>query len=545
MRHWHAGLAALALSALQSCADLPPPQASERPTTGVAQVLTPEDRFGDLFRAVQMRRIFRDGKTFVDAIPRRDSAAIVADYEARDDWSDAELRRFVLANFEVPEESAPAQPLGRGTHPAIPITEHIANLWSHLTRQPVQREPGSSQLAVPKRFVVPGGRFREMYYWDSYFTLLGAKADGHPDLVEAMIADFSQLVDRFGHVPNGTRTYYVSRSQPPVLWLMMGLSDATDRPTLERRLEILKREHAFWMRGRDDVSEETPTAAHVVRMADGSILNRYWDMRDTPRDESYREDVLTARASDRPSEQVYRDLRAAAESGWDFSSRWLPDDHSLGSIETTNIVPVDLNALLYGLEMDIARRCAALGEDCAADYRTQAEARRAAVERWLWNEERGAYGDWNLRERQLQPEVTAATAYPLFTGLASDAHADRVARTIRHLLLAPGGLRTTRVETGEQWDAPNGWAPLQWIAVAGLRKTGHEALAREIATRFLATVVREYRASGKLVEKYDVEKVRPGGGGEYPLQDGFGWTNGVTRALIGEYGMPDMTKDLQ
>ncbi|MBR0554020.1 alpha,alpha-trehalase TreF [Stakelama marina] len=539
MRRWRAGLAALALSALPSCAATPPPRASGGAEAEAARVVTPEERFGALFRAVEMRRIFRDSKSFADAIPRRDSKAILADFRARQDWTDPELRRFVLDNFEMPEQAAPAQPLGRGTHPDVPVAEHIANLWSHLTRQPVQREPGSSQIAVPERFIVPGGRFREMYYWDSYFTLLGAKADGHDELVEAMIADFAHLVDRFGHVPNGTRTYYVSRSQPPVLYLMMGLSEKRDRATLERRLATLKREHAFWMRGRSKVSAEHRASEHVVRMPDGSILNRYWDMRDTPRDESYREDVLTARESERQDRQVYRDLRAAAESGWDFSSRWLADNHKLSSIETTSIVPVDLNALLYGMEMDIARRCEALGEGCASDYRAQAQARKRAVERWLWNGDRGAYADWNLREGRIQPEVTAATAYPLFTGLDTGEHADQVAQTIEHLLLAPGGLRTTRIQTGEQWDAPNGWAPLQWIAVEGLRRTGHGALAREIATRFLTTVVREYRASGKLVEKYDVEKVRPGGGGEYPLQDGFGWTNGVTRALIGEYGMPD------
>ena len=132
----------------------------------------------------------------------------------------------------------------------------------------------------------------------------------------------------------------------------------------------------------------------------------------------------------------------------------------------------------------------------------------------------------------LRGGVTAATAYPLFVGLTTGARATRVAATIERQLLAPGGLRTTVVDTGQQWDKPNGWAPLQWIAVAGLDRTGNRALADKIARRFLATVQREYAASGKLVEKYDVEEVKPGGGGEYPLQDGFGWTNGVTRALM-------------
>ncbi len=144
----------------------------------------------------------------------------------------------------------------------------------------------------------------------------------------------------------------------------------------------------------------------------------------------------------------------------------------------------------------------------------------------------GRYGDYDVKRRRLRGGATAATAYPLFVGLTTGARAARVARTIEARLVAPGGLRSTEVETGQQWDRPNGWAPLQWVAVHGLDRVGERALADRIAGRFLTTVEREYAASGKLVEKYDVEAVRPGGGGEYPLQDGFGWTNGVTRALL-------------
>ncbi|MFD1035423.1 alpha,alpha-trehalase TreF [Sphingomonas hankookensis] len=484
-----------------------------------AMVATPADRFGALFDAVQMRRIFPDGKTFVDAVPKRADVAIMADFRGRRFADDAALKAFVLANFDVPGLAPVPESV---TGPQLPIARHIAELWPHLTRDPVTPPGGSSALAVADRYVVPGGRFRELYYWDSYFTMLGLVADRRQDLVESMVDGFTDLVERYGHVPNGTRSYYLSRSQPPFLYLMMGLSQNRDPVVLQRRLAALKREHAYFT-----------SPERSVTLPDGAVLQHYWDARTSPRDESWREDVETAKASGRPAAEVYRDLRAGAESGWDFSSRWLVDGKTLATIDTTNVLPADLNSLLWGMERAIADSATKLGDRAtASDFAGRAAKRGAAIERWLWSEGEGRYGDYDVRRARLRGGTTAATAYPLFVGLTTGPRAGRVAATIEAQLLAPGGLRSTTVDTGQQWDRPNGWAPLQWIAVAGLDRTGHKALADRIATRFLASVEREYAASGKLVEKYDVEEVKPGGGGEYPLQDGFGWTNGVTRALM-------------
>jgi alpha,alpha-trehalase len=487
------------------------------------QVATPADLYGELFAQVQLRRLFPDGKTFVDATPKRPVAEIMAAYRAGDFRDDAALRAFVTANFDVPD--APSVAANDTARP--PLAEHIRKLWPQLTRPPVKPRPGSSALAMPRPFVVPGGRFREIYYWDSYFTMLGLKADGRGDLVEAMIDDFVSLVERHGHVPNGARTYYLSRSQPPFLFLMMALSDVRTPAVKARRLAALRREHAYWT---------GPDRAVIV--AKGTPLQHWWDARTTPRDESYREDVDTAKASGRPAATVYRHLRAGAESGWDYSSRWLADGRTLATIDTTSIVPVDLNSLLWGMERAIAAGCREAGDTpCAAEFEHKAQQRRAAIERWLWSEAEGRYGDWDTRTRRLRPGVTAATAYPLFVGLAPPERAARVAETIARDLLAPNGLRTTLVETGQQWDKPNGWAPLQWIAADGLRRYGRDDLARQVASRFVATAEREYRASGRLLEKYDVEESRAGGGGEYPTQDGFGWTNGVIRAFQERYGL--------
>lgn len=494
-----------------------------------ASVPTPADIYGPLFHQVQTRRIFPDGKTFVDAMPKRPPARIMADYRAHARFTDAELKRFVRANFVVPEAGVGPRPTAERTD----LKTHIAALWPHLTRPPVKPVAGGSALPLAKRFVVPGGRFREIYYWDSYFTMLGLKADGRDDLVDDMIDDFGGLISRYGHIPNGARTYYLSRSQPPFFYAMVGLSPAArDSAAYRDRVALMRREHAFWMEGEKDLK---PGQAHrrVVALPDGAVLNRYWDDRATPRDESYREDLETALKSSRPAAEVFRDLRAGAESGWDFSSRWMADGRTLSTIQTTAIVPVDLNSLMYGLETAITQGCSILADwACVEDFDKRAKARKAAIDTWLWSPETGAYLDYQWKRGLRLDHLSAATFYPLFVGAADEKKAHVVAQKAWDELLAPGGLRTTTVRTGQQWDTPNGWAPLQWVAVSGLRRYGEAALADEIARRWLATVEREYRASGKMLEKYDVEEVKAGGGGEYPTQDGFGWTNGVVRALM-------------
>jgi alpha,alpha-trehalase len=281
-----------------------------------------------------------------------------------------------------------------------------------------------------------------------------------------------------------------------------------------------------------------PGAAHrrVVRLADGTLLNRYWDDLAIPRDEAYLEDVETARKSNRPAEEVYRDLRAAAESGWDFSSRWFADGKTLGTIRTTDIAPVDLNSLLYKLERTIARACkSAQRPDCERKMQANAQARQKAVLALMWDDKAGAFFDYDWRNKQRLQRLTAATAYPLFADLVDDGRAARIASTLRQTLLMPHGLATTTEDTGEQWDAPNGWAPLQWIAIDGLRRHGQPELAAQIAAAWVRENARVYCNTGKLVEKYNVRAAGEGAGGEYPVQDGFGWTNAVLIRLLAIY----------
>jgi len=503
----------------------------------------PQVLFGDLFAAVQLGQIYSDGKAFPDAVPRALPGEILAQYHTQRPVSSEALKQFVEAHFSVPAEvsTVASQPQ------RVQIVTHIDELWDQLTRRVATAPAHSSALPLPQPYVVPGGRFRELYYWDSYFTMVGLDQSGRHDLVEDMVGDFAHMIDAYGHIPNGTRTYYLSRSQPPFFFEMVGLLAGDDPASAYARyLPQLEREYAFWMEGADKLR---PGSAHrhAVALSDGSILNRYWDDRDTPRDESYRNDRELARSSHRPAAQLYRDIRAAAESGWDFSSRWFGDEHTQATLDTTEIVPVDLNSLLFGLESAIAAGCERSHDKaCAAEFNGRAARRRAAMDRYLWDASAAAYFDYRWTRQTRVPRVSAAALYPLFVQAASEAQAAGVATAVTRDLLKVGGVVTTTLNTGQQWDSPNGWAPLQWIAISGLRRYGKTQLAEVIACRWMLNVNRLYGESGKLIEKYDVTTTgRKGGGGEYPLQDGFGWTNGVMRKLIALYPVDSAVTTLE
>lgn len=486
--------------------------------------------YGPLFADAQ--RALSDPKAMVDAIPRAAPAAIAAEYAARRDAPGFDLQAFIAERFELP------RPAGGDyrTDPAHDVVAHIDRLWRELERRPAPGDARSSLLPLPAPYVVPGGRYDEIYYWDSYFTMLGLLESGRIDLVRSMVANFAAMIERYGHVPNGNRTYYLSRSQPPFFAAMVALLADHDGPgVLATYLPTLEREHAFWMDGAESLA---PGTAHrrVVRLADGTLLNRYWDDCDTPRDESHIMDVATAAASPRPAPEVYRNLRAGAESGWDFSSRWLADGRSLHTIRTVELLPPDLNSLLHALESTLARAHAAAGDaDASAAYQARAARRAEAVRRLLWDDNEGVFTDHLFEGMASTGQVTLATVYPLYFGIADEAQARSVARVLRERLLQRHGLATTTVRSGEQWDLPNGWAPLQWLAIRGLERYGEHDLAREVATRWIRRNLELFARQRKLVEKYDVTGEAEAGGGEYPLQDGFGWTNGVLRALLARY----------
>jgi alpha,alpha-trehalase len=509
------------------------PAVASPATAAPALPLPPSIAYGELFRDVQTQNLFHDSKTFPDMEPDAAPADIVARYRRERHRPGFDLRTFVTRHFVLPQRPPTNVPAATGRD----VRDHIDALWDTLTRSPDTRlARHSSLLPLPNPYVVPGDRFDEVYYWDSYFILLGLEASGRHDLTRDEVDNFATLIDRYGHIPNGNRSYYLSRSQPPFFSLMVDLVAAREGDgAYLRYLPELEREYDYWMDGASDLGSGE---AHrrVVRLSDGAVLNRYWDDRAAPRDESYSEDLATAARSKRPSADLWRNLRAAGESGWDFSSRWFADGQSLDTIHVTSLLPADLNSVMYHLERTLAHAYGIRGDRARAEnMHLRSRQRQAAINRLLWDPVTGSYGDYDFRRKRLTGMVTAATAYPLFFGLAPQERAEAVAATIRERLLYPGGLATTTRTSGQQWDRPNGWAPLQYLAVVGLEQYGEAELARTIATRWIDKNLDSYRRTGKLVEKYDIEAGRTAGGGEYVLQEGFGWTNGVLRALLARY----------
>jgi alpha,alpha-trehalase len=520
-------------------APIPPKPGAEAPAA-VTQPASPRKLFPGLFEAVQLGRVFRDNKTFVDAAPRQRPATILAAWNREKSQPGFQLKTFVEAHFDLPADGGTVF----RTNVAAGLRHHLDTLWTVLARPAAPPlDPADSLAAyrsllpLPKPYVVPGGRFREVYYWDSYFTMLGLNQAGKTQLVRDLTDNFAFLIGRYGFVPNGNRSYYLTRSQPPFFARMVALLAADQgNGVLLRYRPALEREYRYWMLGADRLAPGT--AAHrVVRLSGGAVLNRYWDESTQPREESYAEDVAAAKRSKQPAAQFYRNVRAAAASGWDFSSRWFQPGGGLPTVQTTDLVAVDLNCLLYQLEQTLAEACRAADQPVLArEYAGKATKRRAALLALCWDAQAGWFQDYNWRTRKRSPVRTLAGVYPLAFGLASPAQAKLVAKGLKANFLRPGGLVTTLSKTGQQWDAPNGWAPLQYLAVEGLRRYQQLPLADTIAHRWVSLNRRVFTQTGQLLEKYDVVNPnRRAGGGEYPLQDGFGWTNGVLLRLLEWY----------
>ncbi len=479
--------------------------------------IQPSKAYPELFRRVQTEAIFSDQKTFVDCKPLFRADTIRMHYERAVSRRPFNLRDFVGTHFDTTLNDTAA------------LFRHIDRLWDYLSRRPKPQDSLSSLIALPKPYIVPGGRFREIYYWDSYFTMLGLQVSSHNEMIKNMVENFACLIDRFGHIPNGNRTYYLSRSQPPFFSLMVDLlAQIRGDSVYVKYLPQLRQEYHYWMQEKNQLKAGCRARKKVVLMKGGGVLNRYWDHQSRPRPESYRDDIELYKHANRDS-SLFRDIRSAAESGWDFSSRWFADATSLDSIQTTHILPVDLNGLLYHLEKVLEKAYRLKGNEAGAGrMHAAANRRKNLIVRYFWDEQDGFFYDYHFKKGERTHRGALAGVYPLFFGLADSIKAGRVVEQLRRKYLFDGGLVTTPRSTGQQWDFPNGWAPLQWIAYKACKRYGYDELAHQIAVRWTDLNMKVFFNTGKMMEKYNVVNTDlPGGGGEYELQDGFGWTNGV------------------
>ena len=491
---------------------------------------TPDRIFQELFADLHLSGIWLDGKMISDAIPKASPEVILRQYRLEKQKANFDLKAFFNKYFQ---KSASASTTFK-SDTSRPVEQHIEILWDILQRKADEEIAGSSLIPLPYPYIVPGGRFNEIYYWDSYFTMLGLQVSGRIDVIENMVNNFSWLIEQIGFIPNGNRTYFLGRSQPPFYALMLSiLAEEKGESIFIKYRHYLEKEYAFWMNGKADLSDEQPVIEHLVQV-EGGILNRYYDRFHEARAEMYAADKELEEDSHRSAAKLFLDIRAACESGWDFSSRWMDDPMDLTTIRASDILPVDLNCLLYFLEQTIAKAHHLEGNLIEAEkWNLLADKRKALIIQYFWDDQEAYFRDYDFVYQKQTTVLSMAGVYPLFFKIASVEQAEKCATTIQKHFLRPGGLVSTSIHSGQQWDAPNGWAPLQWMGIKGLRNYGFEALANQVKSNWTQLNKEVYQRTGKLLEKYNVEDTSLlSGGGEYPVQDGFGWTNGVLLKLL-------------
>ena len=557
-----------------------------------------------------MSNIFNDSKTFVDMPMRVDPEVISTAFNEYNGTTNQNLLDFVNQYFA---------PAGSDIYSATPVdwqasppildkipAEHVYHDWAQdlndlwkvlgrrLNESVAKHAERHSFYPIPYPTIVPGGRFRESYYWDSYFIIQGLLVcDMHISALN-IIRNLLNAVSMFGFVPNGGRVYYLDRSQPPLLSSMVmslveyiesipGLSADIDNEGttltafLQMAYPLLKQEHTWWM------SVDT---GHVVQIPfNGSyvLLNRYHSADNSPRPESYEEDYTAASAmsSSKSKDLFYTNIRAGAESGWDFSSRWFPESVNISAVQlpstntllnitnigTSEIVPPDLNAIMYTMEMDLA----VLSEMPSVNINNRSEtlmwvnkatARRVAIRNVLFDESHHRWSDYNITSGNLQDTAATVASYiPLWAvnimgdcisepdNVALGYNSTAIIESLqRSQLLQNGGVLTTTEFTGQQWDYPNAWPPLVLFLQQGLIRVSESIctsstsqdmaslLASTISNEWLQTNYVGYANSSFMFEKYDAMLIGGGGGGgEYTPQVGFGWTNGVALLLISNF----------
>lgn len=430
--------------------------------------------------------------------------------------------------------------MARGSFSAIDLQILPADT-SHLSQQGL--------LYLPRPYVVPGGRFNEMYGWDSYFISVGLLRDHKTTLARDMTDNFLYEIVSYGRILNANRTYYLTRSQPPFLTeMLLDLYHvANDRRWLERALPALTSYYQFWTTEPHLTPEtglsryydfgEGPAPEVVASERDAQGRTHYDLVREYLRDHDlsdYNVSEYYDREHDRLTPAAYKGDRSMRESGFDPSNRFGPF-----GLNVIHYNPVCLNSLLYLMETQGAEIARILGHPQDEKLWLERAASRAErINRFMWDEHDGLYYDYDFVRRERRRYPFLSTYYPLWVSLAAKDQAVKLEHNLG-LFEQPGGLQTSTSETGNQWDAPFGWAPLQMITAEGLRRYGYDADADRISRKFLTLVEQEYRRTGTIVEKYDV--VHPGAEATRSLrfgyrsnEVGFGWTNAVYTRLEDE-----------
>ncbi|KAH7724867.1 alpha,alpha-trehalase [Aphelenchoides avenae] len=492
---------------------------------------------GPILRAAQDARLYPDSKYFVDMPLKMDPVSALRDYyELGEKAKDVvELQKYIDDHFEPPGheliETYPDDwvPFPQSFHKIEDFhlrryALHLHRIWRDLCRRVKDdvrvHQERYSLLYVPHPFIIPGGRFREFYYWDTFWILKGLLFSEMYETAKGVILNLAYMVEHHGFIPNGGRVYYLSRSQPPLLTPMVYeyFLSTGDLEFVMEVLPLLEKEYTFWLNNR---------ASTYVNETTGEEMFLYFQYRASlkfPRPESYREDMELVHGLDNETERerMWSNVASAAETGWDFSTRWFaqhgPEMHDMKSIRTWSIVPVDLNAF-----MCINTRVLASFYEISGDfvkmteYQKRYQQLKLAMKTLHWNETDGIWYDYDLEHKRHSNVYYVSNAIPLYAKCYDDEDDVTPHRVYEYL----------RVH----------------MVIDGFRTTGDPKLmkaAEKMAIQWLMVNYKSYSSTYAMFEKYNAstltEECSAGGGGEYEVQKGFGWTNGVILDLLDKYG---------
>ncbi|XP_012280262.1 trehalase isoform X2 [Orussus abietinus] len=552
----------IAVFTMRACASPRDTDLSNRPPP------CPSDIYchGDLLHTVQMASIYSDSKTFVDMKMKKPPNETLASFREFMNATDSaptplQVERFVNETFDpAGSEFEDWDPVDWRISPKFlenimdrhlrKFAYDLNHIWKLLGRKMKDdvrvNHDHYSIIYVPNPVIVPGGRFREFYYWDSYWIIKGLLLSEMYSTVKGMLSNFVSIVNTIGFIPNGGRVYYTMRSQPPMLIPMVNeyLRVTNDFQWLKENLWLLEKEFDFWMTNR---------TVEVEKDGVTYTLARYYEESAGPRPESYREDFITSESfrTEEEKNNYYAELKTAAESGWDFSSRWFILDGTnkgnLTNLKTRSIIPVDLNSIIYRNAVLLAEFNNRMGNTTkAAEYTRLSEKWMEAVTAVLWHEEVGAWLDHDILNDIKRDYFYPTNILPLWTNCFDITKREEfVSRVLKYLeknqiMINLGGIPTTLEHSGEQWDYPNAWPPLQYFVIMALDNTRDawaQRLAYEMSQRWVRSNYKAFNETNSMFEKYDATVSGGyGGGGEYEVQLGFGWSNGIVMDLLDKYG---------
>nr|XP_018903542.1 PREDICTED: trehalase-like [Bemisia tabaci] len=524
----------------------------------------------ELLHDVQMARLYPDSKEFVDKKMKYNESYTLEKYEelkiqnGRKTPSKEQLQKFVYEHFEDGNELEVWVPPDFKEH--ISLEERIRDteykkfanglnqIWKILARKvKVEVKEKSDQyslLYTPNGFCIPGGRFRELYYWDTYWIVNGLILSDMVETARGVIENIVYLVNKYGIMPNGARVYYQRRSQPPFLILMFEsyYKATSDSKFVEKHLKTLTSEFEWWQNNRK---------VKFVKDNKRYEMYRYFAPSNGPRPESYREDYELAESIDTEIERErwYGRMKSGAESGWDFSSRWFINKNggyngTLLDVNTPSLVVTDLNAVMHKNAVFLSEWWGKMGDKYRSKlYKEVADKQLASIEEVLWNEQRGCWFDYDLKSQKPRDQFYPSNFAPLWTGSYTKPKIQVATRIIEYvkqeemitneLTARYHGQPCSKFESGQQWDQPNAWPPVQVFLIQGLDRTGvpqAQEVAYSFAQNWVHTNYLGYKKAGFMFEKYHIRLAgETGGGGEYEPQTGFGWTNGVVFEMLDRY----------